>query len=171
VFLPCISFISAGRELSFCVRVLRLTLCEALLLASCQFGVLPVLVCAKLGLLPRRSFVPRSAICERTISKEWLRESHIKFQQDDVPLDKDEFEAFKEIEEPIESSNTGFHSDAEVGVICADVGVDCADVFAVRSKPRTDVFLAPKLEGSKESSSKESSTPFALIEVGRHDLD
>ena len=62
-----------------------------------------------------------------------------------------------------ESGNTGFHSDAEV---CVDYEYVDASGAAVRAKSRIDILLTPQVKVSKESS-----TPVAVIEVGRNDLD
>jgi hypothetical protein len=72
-----------------------------------------------------------------------------------------------------ESSKTNFHSDDEVGVDCAEVVGDCADAPSVGSKQHVDVLLTPEGKDSKEPSPSPfaPSTPFALIEVGRSDLD
>jgi hypothetical protein len=58
-----------------------------------------------------------------------------------------------------EFNRTGFHSDAEVGV-------DCAEEVSNSGNSRIDILLAPQPKDSETPS-----TPFALIEVGRKDLD
>jgi hypothetical protein len=60
--------------------------------------------------------------------------------------------------------NTGFHSDADVGVDCAE---EVSAGLSKHSKTSCiDVLLTPELKCCKAPS-----TPFALIEVGRKDLD
>jgi hypothetical protein len=82
-----------------------------------------------------------------------------------TPKDRSETQLTKLLSARIEEKTiqTGFHSDAEVGV-------NCAEVSAVPSKhsknSRIDVLLTPE-----EKNSKMPSTPFALIEVGRNDLN